>query len=112
MNKWQIKYYASEKGKANRRKHRKRWRDKNKKKSQSFSYEAHKRSLVRKAGRPKPIECEIPNCHNTKLIAFDHCHNSGKFRGWICHNCNMTLGLVKDNPIILRDLAAYLEYHK
>ena len=39
----------------------------------------------------------------------DHCHSSNKIRGILCHQCNITLGLVKDNPATLRNLANYLE---
>lgn len=61
------------------------------------------------AGRPRPSVCDI--CHgNYHLgIVFDHCHKSGKFRGWLCDRCNKTLGLVKDSPSLLRKLAKYLE---
>jgi hypothetical protein len=39
----------------------------------------------------------------------DHCHETGKIRGALCNRCNLTLGMVKDNPAILRLLADYLE---
>jgi hypothetical protein len=42
---------------------------------------------------------------------FDHCHTTGRFRGWLCRNCNVTLGLVGDDPNKLRALADYLEKH-
>jgi Recombination endonuclease VII len=62
---------------------------------------------VKEAGRPKPSICEL--CGNPGRIVFDHCHASGAFRGWICDPCNQALGLVKDNPELLRKMAAYLE---
>jgi hypothetical protein len=63
----------------------------------------------RQAGRPKPTTCDI--CEGTKRICFDHCHNSGLFRGWICHRCNALLGLSNDDATLLRKLANYLESH-
>lgn len=39
----------------------------------------------------------------------DHCHDSGKIRGLLCHFCNFVLGNAKDNPEILRAAADYLE---
>jgi hypothetical protein len=42
-------------------------------------------------------------------IVLDHCHDTGGFRGWLCDPCNVVLGMVKDRPEILRDLADYLE---
>jgi len=43
----------------------------------------------------------------TKLHV-DHDHLSGEIRGLLCHNCNVTLGLMKDNPDLLRAAADYL----
>lgn len=42
----------------------------------------------------------------------DHDHVTGKNRGLLCHNCNVSLGLMKDSPVILRKAAEYLESHK
>ncbi len=31
------------------------------------------------------------------------------FRGFLCHNCNVALGHLRDDPVLLRKAAAYLE---
>lgn len=62
------------------------------------------------AGRPRPKLCEV--CDNEGTICFDHCHATEKFRGWICLQCNLALGLAKDNPATLRALADYLDRFK
>lgn len=41
--------------------------------------------------------------------AVDHCHTTSKVRGVICNGCNVAIGSAKDDPSILRALAAYLE---
>jgi hypothetical protein len=51
------------------------------------------------------------NKHVEKL-AVDHCHETGKVRKLLCHNCNRALGLFKDKPDLLRKAADYLEEHK
>jgi hypothetical protein len=49
--------------------------------------------------------------HSEKL-AVDHDHATGKVRKLLCHNCNRALGLMKDNPELLRKAAQYVEDHK
>lgn len=39
----------------------------------------------------------------------DHCHETKKIRGLLCHHCNTALGLFKDNLIILRSAIIYLK---
>jgi hypothetical protein len=71
---------------------------------------AFKRSIEREnlAGRKRPDLCEICGEFHLRIV-FDHCHNHGHFRGWICDRCNKTLGMVKDSGILLGKLARYLE---
>lgn len=42
----------------------------------------------------------------------DHCHSTGKVRGILCGTCNTGIGLLKDNPDILKSAAEYLQPHK
>jgi len=57
-----------------------------------------------------PSQCEI--CGSSRKISMDHCHETHKFRGWLCDNCNVALGTIKENPATMRALADYLEKHK
>jgi hypothetical protein len=65
------------------------------------------------AGRPTPKVCESCGRPPSKRgIVFDHCHQRGHFRGWICNNCNVILGLANDDVQILLQLIAYLQRTK
>lgn len=64
------------------------------------------KTLEQIAGRPKPEICEI--CGGEGRICFDHNHATGKFRGWICHTCNGTLGFVRDRVEVLQKMIDYL----
>ena len=39
----------------------------------------------------------------------DHSHQTGEFRGWLCHLCNRALGCFKDDSDILKRAIKYLE---
>lgn len=55
--------------------------------------------------------CAICHTHQSKLakrLQVDHCHRTQKIRGLLCASCNMALGLLKDNPLIIQHAAHYL----
>lgn len=62
------------------------------------------------ATRPQPKECEV--CGGGGRIVFEHNHETGKFRGWLCVRCNWILGMAKDNGELLVMLKNYLEKNK
>lgn len=66
-----------------------------------------RRDHEKSGGRSRPDACDL--CGGGGRIYFDHCHESGEFRGWLCIHCNLALGHVKDDPSLLRKLASYLE---
>ena len=45
-------------------------------------------------------------------LAIDHCHVTEVVRGLLCSNCNVALGLFKDNPDTLFLAYEYLIKHK
>lgn len=96
--------------------HRKYIRDENGELNAKYK-EGHKRKVAQRAidletiaGRPRPEICDACGGAPDKNIAmhFDHCHKHGHFRGWLCRECNLALGNVRDDPNRLLKLVAYL----
>ena len=53
-------------------------------------------------------ELEAPK----QKLCVDHCHTTGKIRGLLCHNCNVSIGLLKESINTLSKAIAYLDKHK
>lgn len=53
------------------------------------------------------------NTHGTlRKLAIDHDHETGRVRALLCETCNRGLGLMRDDPALLRAGATYIERHK
>lgn len=48
----------------------------------------------------------------TRGLSSDHDHITGKPRGLLCSRCNTALGLMTENPELLRRAAAYVEEYR
>lgn len=71
------------------------------------SHEAPKRES--RAPRPRPGQCEICGSTNGgRRLCYDHDHETGEFRGWLCIACNFAIGYAKDDPLRLEAMARYL----
>jgi len=53
-----------------------------------------------------PDKCQL--CGGGGKICMDHCHQSSKFRGWLCDDCNIVIGRAKESPELLEQMAKYL----
>ncbi len=53
--------------------------------------------------------CRIPEAECTRRLVLDHCHVTGKFRGWLCGACNRAAGLLAESPRRINGLAEYVE---
>lgn len=60
------------------------------------------------APRPRPDACEICEKVGGRRLSYDHDHKTGRFRGWICRQCNLGLGYFKDDIAILKFAIDYL----
>ena len=46
------------------------------------------------------------------VLHVDHCHDTGKIRGLLCHHCNVALGSFKEDIKILEKAIKYIDKHK
>lgn len=53
--------------------------------------------------------CQSCGVDAGRSINIDHCHKTGKFRAFLCGQCNMALGCSGECPDRLRKLADYIE---
>ena len=56
--------------------------------------------------------CNTKEAGRNGTFNVDHCHQTGKVRALLCHDCNTALGKFKDNPELMRKAASYVEEHK
>ena len=74
---------------------------------------AHSRNWQRnslgmpEATRPCPTNCECCGALTVRMH-LDHCHVTGKFRGWLCGSCNRGIGLLGDHVEGARKAVDYL----
>lgn len=66
-----------------------------------------KMGIIGATGESKSGDCEICGTHQANLV-LDHDHGTGLVRGWLCNNCNTGIGMLKDDPYIIRNALAYL----
>lgn len=66
-----------------------------------------------KSMREKQLSrCAICNLHESQSyhgrLHVDHDHKNGKFRGLLCHNCNLSIGRMKEDVSNLTRAISYL----
>ncbi len=67
-----------------------------------------------KRGFPVPTRACPETCEacgsppGKQIMNIDHCHTTGKFRGWLCGSCNRGLGQFKDSIERMEKAIAYL----
>ena len=100
---------------------RRKWREKNRSEERQAALARRRASLAHRIAKrygvgiaaaheivaQQPLACEI--CGTETRLHFDHCHATGKHRGWLCPRCNHGLGHFRDDPDRLRAAIAYLK---
>ena len=74
---------------------------------------AHKLRDMPEALRPRPEFCECcGGPPGVRSLHLDHCHETNKFRGWLCYKCNAAIGGLGDTITGVRKALEYLERSK
>jgi hypothetical protein len=110
----QIQQKGYKKHKDKRREASRKWHENNPKAAKSnklkkkynISIEDYN-TLLEKQNNTCAI-CQQENKHK-RAFHVDHCHETGKIRGLLCHSCNTGIGSLKDNIELLRAAINYLE---
>ena len=69
------------------------------------------RSQLHKIAPDKPEVCQCCSRKSDKTLRLDHDHDTNKFRGWICDDCNIGIGKLGDDITGLLKALKYLENH-
>jgi hypothetical protein len=93
----------------------KAWRDKNKERhalSKKKSILKHTYGITLKEYedilKKQNGKCAICK-RKEKILCVDHCHKTGKVRGLLCHLCNRSIGMMKDDISILENAIIYIK---
>jgi len=69
--------------------------------------------LVKQGGRCAICQTQNPGVHGRKTDGenwhVDHNHQSGKVRGLLCFACNVGIGHLKDDPVLVKAALNYLQ---
>jgi len=74
------------------------------------SYEKYEKILKKQNYCCANLGCKstVPGAPGRTRFYIDHCHETGKIRGLLCHSCNLALGHVQDKVEKLEGLIVYL----
>lgn len=100
--------------KANREANRDHHRGRDFRKNYGIDFAQYQQMLLEQKG--VCAVCERPETKiqfgTIRLLSVDHDHTTGAVRGLLCANCNMAIGYMCDDVLILRKAIAYLESYK
>ena len=55
--------------------------------------------------------CHLPP-EEGRILVIDHCHDTGKIRGLLHNNCNVIVGMSREDSALLLRIAEYVEEHR
>ncbi|RWO22804.1 endonuclease VII domain-containing protein [Mesorhizobium sp.] len=109
----QAAYTKTDAGKASQkrfvssaeRREKRKWRVRHKK--YGMSRDSFSEMLLAQNGRCALCSTDKPGSRYGFCI--DHCHETGRVRGILCHNCNSALGKLGDTPTSISRALAYVQ---
>lgn len=76
----------------------------------NLSVEEKEKIIEEQGGTCANENCQYGLDDDHKLFV-DHCHQTGKVRGLLCHHCNTALGLLMESPSKIEGLMYYAKKH-
>lgn len=84
-------------------------RDKYLKKTYGISLAKYNSILEEQDGKCFICQRTPKQIRKKRALAVDHCHDTGRIRGLLCHNCNMNIiSLVEKRPYMAENIKIYL----
>ncbi len=95
----------------NLEKHRECQRNSNFKRSHGITRDQADAMTKAQDGKCAICDWESTGDYHGERLFVDHDHATGKIREMLCHSCNASLGLVKENIDTLMKMVAYIVKH-
>lgn len=92
--------------------YKQQWRRRNPEKNKTYDRKAKANKRIKQFGTLPPVSTNCDACgipFLSKKAHLDHDHKTGRFRGWLCPNCNLALGHANDSRDRLQLLINYLD---
>lgn len=91
-----------------------KWKESNPERVKEIQRNWKRRKKYGMSAEEYEILCKSQNyrcaiCRGGGVLAVDHCHASGKYRGLLCLGCNKGLGFFQDSLEFLKKAVEYLE---
>ena len=71
-----------------------------------YGIEPEEYSQIKRQQKGRCAICGIKS--RRRRLCVDHCHDTAKIRGLLCHNCNVGIGMFRHSKAILRAAINYL----
>jgi hypothetical protein len=77
-----------------------------------YGLEQSEYDLILERQRNRCAVCKAKTPGGAGSWHIDHDHLTGQVRGLLCNNCNLAVGLLQDDPEIIRAAARYVAKHR